>query len=238
MSLPVAILAGGLGTRLGHLTEMTPKALVDVAGEPFAAHQLRLLKRHGIADVVFLVQHRAEDIIQRIGDGSQYDLNVRYVADGGSACGTGGAIRHALLLLGEAFFVLYGDTYLDCDYDALEQSFKAANTRGLMTIYDNYNRYDRSNVLYSNGRVTRYDKYLPSPSMHYIDAGVGVFRPSAFAGYPSGPLDLASVYQMLARVNDLAGYEVPNRFYEIGSLAGLAETRAYFSQEGTHASSK
>ncbi|MBZ5558490.1 MAG: nucleotidyltransferase family protein [Acidobacteriia bacterium] len=232
MILPVVVLAGGLARRLGPVTERIPKSLVDVAGEPFAVRQIELLSRHGLTDITFLVGHLGEMIADRLGDGSRWNVRVSHVFDGPRPLGTGGAICRALPALGDSFFVLYGDSYLECDYDAIERAFLASDKRGLMTVYRNENRLDRSNVLYADGRIARYDKQHRTPDMRHIDYGLGAFRKSAFAGRGEEAFDLVTVYQDLLANDDLAGFEVPDRFYEIGSPEGLEETRAYLAAKG------
>jgi NDP-sugar pyrophosphorylase family protein len=230
LPLPVAILAGGLATRLWPISETIPKVLVDVDGQPFAEHQLALLRRNGYRRIVFLVGHLGEQVQAALGDGSQYGVEVAYAFDGPRLLGTGGAIRQALPLLGEAFLTLYGDSYLDVDYQAIEAAFLASGKLALMTVFHNEGRWDTSNVVYRDGRIVRYDKTDRSPEMTHIDYGLNAFRVEAFAGYPfDQPLDLATVQRDLAARGELAGYEVATRFYEIGSPAGLEETRAYLA---------
>ena len=233
MSLPVAVLAGGLATRLGPITSTIPKSLVDVEGRPFAEHQVELLARHGLTDLVFLVGHLGEMVRDRLGDGASLGARIRYVFDGPVAQGTGGAIRAALPELGRAFFVLYGDSYLECDYEAIERTFAGSGKSGLMTVCRNDDQWDRSNVLMSDGRIIRYDKEAKTPEMRHIDYGLGAFKAAAFAGRPEAAFDLAAFYQDLLAQDDLAGFEVPTRFYEIGSPSGLAATRDYIAQRET-----
>jgi NDP-sugar pyrophosphorylase family protein len=233
MSLPVAVLAGGLATRLGSITSTMPKSLVDVGGRPFAEHQIALLARHGLTDIVFLVGHLGEMVRDVLGDGSRLGVRIRYVFDGPVPGGTGGAIRNALPTLGAAFFVLYGDSYLECDYEAVERAFLASGKSGLMTVCRNDDRWDSSNVRMENGRIIRYDKVGKTPDMRHIDYGLGVFKATAFAGRDEAAFDLAVVYQDLLAHDDLASFEVPTRFYEIGSPSGLAATREYIAQRET-----
>jgi MurNAc alpha-1-phosphate uridylyltransferase len=233
VSLPVAVLAGGLATRLQPLTGSIPKALVDVGGRPFAEHQLELLRRNGLTDVVFLLGHLGTMVQDALGDGSRWSMHLRYVHDGPRLLGTGGALRAALPALGDPFFVLYGDSYLECDYAAVEHAFDESRKSGLMTVYRNDDRWDRSNVLFAGGRIARYDKERPSPDMRHIDYGLGVFRTSVFADRPAGEVfDLATVYRDLLAKDDLAACEVFGRFYEVGSPAGLEDTRAYLASRG------
>jgi MurNAc alpha-1-phosphate uridylyltransferase len=234
MSLPVAILAGGLATRLRPITERIPKSLVDVAGRPFAEHQVELLRRSGITDILFLVGHLGEMVQDTLGDGSRWGVTLRYVFDGPRQPGTGGAIRRAFPALGDPFFVLYGDSYLECDYRAIERAFLSSGKPALMTVCRNDDRWDRSNVRFEDGRILAYDKQGRTPAMHHIDYGLGAFRKSAFAPHADGDaFDLATVYQRLLADGDLAGFDVGGRFYEIGSPAGLEETRAYLAGKGS-----
>jgi N-acetyl-alpha-D-muramate 1-phosphate uridylyltransferase len=234
VSLPVAILAGGLATRLRPITETIPKALVEIAGRPFAEHQAELLQAQGITDVVWLVGYRANQIEAALGDGSRWRQRFTFVDDGPVLLGTGGAIRRALPQLGAAFFVMYGDSYLECDFQDVARVFRDSGRSGLMTVYRNDNLYDTSNVEFADGRIVKYEKTLRTPGMHHIDWGLGVLTASAFAPYPEGqPLDLARVYQDLLAAGDLAGYEVANRFYEIGSPEGIADTDAHLRRRGS-----
>jgi NDP-sugar pyrophosphorylase family protein len=228
VSLPVAILAGGLATRLRPITETIPKSLVEIAGRPFAEHQIELLQRQGIAEVIWLVGYRGDQIEAVLGDGSRWGMRFTYVHDGPVLLGTGGALRRALPHLGPAFFVMYGDSYLECDFAAVERCFHDAGMSGLMTVFRNEGLFDTSNVEFAAGQIVRYDKRERTPAMQHIDWGLGVFRAQAFASYPAEqPLDLARVYQDLLADGDLVGFEVHERFYEIGSPEGIADTEAY-----------
>jgi N-acetyl-alpha-D-muramate 1-phosphate uridylyltransferase len=232
MSLPVAILAGGLATRLGSITKTVPKSLLDICGRPFAERQLELFRSRGITKAVFCAGHLGEQIESVLGDGSRLGMSVEYSYDGPRLLGTGGALRRALPLLGEAFFVIYGDSYLDCNYERIENAFWAAGKPALMTVYHNENRWDTSNVALRDGSILLYDKKHRTADMQYIDYGIGVFQSKALAAYPEDRnFDLETVYQELLSNDLLAGIEVKERFYEIGSPAGLEEIRTYFKGE-------
>jgi NDP-sugar pyrophosphorylase family protein len=230
-ALPVAILAGGLATRLRPLTETLPKALIDINGEPFIAHQLRLLRSRGIERVVVCAGHLGDMIQASVGGGGSYDLQVDFSFDGARLLGTAGAIRRALPLLGERFFVLYGDSYLPCDYRSVQRAFLAADRLGLMTVFRNEGRWDRSNIEFSDGRLVAYDKERPTERMRHIDYGLSAFRREAFADAPADqPSDLAWLCQRLLAQDQLGGFEVFERFYEIGSPAGLEELRRHLGR--------
>jgi NDP-sugar pyrophosphorylase family protein len=141
-------------------------------------------------------------------------------------------LRQALPALAGPFFVLYGDSYLECDYARIEEAFRASGKAGLMTVCRNDDRWDRSNVSFVDGQIVRYDKRDRSPDMAHIDYGLGAFQPAAFERGQEPAFDLAVVYQDLLARDELAGFEVPTRFYEIGSRAGLEETRAYLERKG------
>ena len=229
---PIAILAGGLATRLRPVTEKIPKALLEVAGQPFLAHQLRLLSGAGIRRAVLCVGYRGEMIQEQFGDGHGFGIEIAYSFDGPELLGTGGALRKALRLLGERFLVLYGDSYLPIDYSAPFHAFIASGKLGLMTVFRNDGRWDSSNVLFENGTIQSYTKKDPSPAMRHIDYGLGVLSAAALESWPEGKaFDLADVYRDLIARGELAGHEVTQRFYEIGSPAGLAELDALLREQ-------
>lgn len=231
MSLPVAILAGGLSTRLRPITETIPKALVDVAGKPFVMRQLEYLQQQGIARVVLCLGHMGEQVEALVGDGSALGLDVRYSWDGPRLLGTGGALKQALPLLGEQFFVFYGDSYLLIDFRAVERDFFKSGKPALMTVLKNGDQWDKSNVLFCDGCIAEYNKQVPRPEMAYIDYGLGVLSASVFENVPvNQPFDLADIYHELSIRGLLAGCEVFERFYEIGSHKGLDETIQYFKE--------
>jgi NDP-sugar pyrophosphorylase family protein len=220
---PVCLLAGGRGVRLG-IAER-PKPLVEVAGEPFLFHVLRLLRSHGATRVVLCVGHLGEQISEAVGDGSAFGLAVTTLFDRPGATGTAGAVRGALEHLGPVFLVLYGDTYLQVDYAAVQRAHRASRRPALMTVLRNDGRWDTSNVDYAAGRVLCYDKRAPRPDMAWIDYGLGVLTPAALDAAPTAS-DLADVYHALAGDGRLAGYVATERFYEIGTPAARRETDA------------
>jgi len=231
--LTVAILAGGLATRLRPVTETLPKSLLDLNGEPFLAHQLRLLRRNGVRRVVLCVGFLGEKIRDFAGNGSAFGLQLDYSFDGPKLLGTAGALKNALPLLGPDFFVLYGDSYLLCDYSTVAAHFQSSGKLSLMTVFRNDGQWDSSNVEFDNGRILAYSKRNGTPRMKFIDYGLGAFSAKAFDRVlPAQPRDLADLYSELLAEQQLAGLEISQRFYEIGSAAGLAETARFLASQG------
>ena len=222
---PIAVLAGGLATRMRPLTEQLPKALLEVAGQPFVAHQLRLFAREGIRDVKLLVGYCWEQIERFVGDGSSFGVHVDYIVDGPTLLGTGGAIRRALGRLGPEFLVTYCDSWLDAPYAPVVDAFHASGRPALMCVFRNENRWDASNVVFENGVIRLYSKGRRLPEMRHIDWGLAMLNAAVLASRPiDEPWDLSELYEELSVAGRLAGYEVAQRFYEIGSPEGLADT--------------
>lgn len=224
---PLALLAGGTAMRMRPLTERVPKAMLEVAGEPFIAHQLRLLRRQGITRVVLCVGYLWEQIEASVGNGTKFGLSVEYQPDGPKLLGTGGALRQALGRLGPEFMVMYGDSWLDTPFAPIVEAFRASGKPALMTVFLNEGRWDSSNVAFAAGRIVRYDKKNRTPDMRHIDWGLSLIKSEALAKYPPDTsFDLATVFTELSERGELAGFEVTERFYEIGSPDGLRETDA------------
>jgi len=225
---PVCILAGGRGTRLGERSREVPKPLLEVAGEPFLIHQLRLLATHGVREAVICVGYRGEMIESRIGAVCG-DVRIAYSHDSPALDGTLGAIRRALPLLPERFLVLYGDTYLRLDYGAANLAWRESALPALMVVLRNEGRWDTSNARYQHGRVLAYDKHAPTPAMSWIDYGLGGLSARALERVPDTESELASLYAALARRRELCGYPATERFYEIGTPGALEETEAFLA---------
>lgn len=222
----LALLAGGLATRLYPLTLTTPKSLIRVAGEPFLAHQLRRLHGNGLREIVICCGHLGDQIETFAGDGSRFGLSITYSRDGANPLGTGGAVRAALPLLGPGFLVMYGDSWLSEPIEPVWRAFRESVKPALMTVFRNENQWGVSNVEYRDGAVFHYDKRHPSSAMRHIDYGLQAIDGELMAHWNALAFDLEDLWPYLAREGMLAGYEVGSRFYEIGSPEGLRETEA------------
>jgi len=222
--MQMAILAGGLGTRLRPLTSEVPKALIPIGGKPFLHHQIELLKRQGIRDIVLCVGHLAEQVQDYFGDGRWLGVRIKYSEEKGSLLGTAGAIKKAEPLLGDDFFLMYGDSYLMIDYQEIMRYFRRFHRLGLMVVWKNLDRLERSNVSAKGNLVTAYNKDQKSSDMVYINYGLSVLRKEALVFIPPGrPFSQEEFYQILIDRRELLAFEVGQRFYEIGSPRGLEE---------------
>jgi len=231
--LPVAVLAGGKGTRLGTVARDRPKALTPVAGEPFVFHQLRLLAGHGARRVVLCVGHLGDQIVEAVGDGSRFGIDVAYAFDGPEPIGTAGALRRALPTLGDAFLVTYGDAYLRVDHAAVQKAFERSRLPGLMTVLRNDGKWNASNAVFADGQVTAYDKQAPPAEARWVDYGLLAFEAGVFD--EDDAADLSELCSGLASHGRLAGYVARERFYEIGTPASLAETEEFLRATASRA---
>ena len=222
--LPIAILAGGYASRLGSLTRDLPKCLIEINGRPFVDWQLDLLLNNGYSEFVFCVSHKSNLVQEYLGDGSDRGINIQYSFDGETQLGTGGAILNALPKLGKVFGVIYGDSYLPINYRLVEQEFLKVKSNGLMTVYRNENQFDASNVEFLDGKLIDYQKGVINKNMKYIDYGMTFFRQEAFRPWTDqSTFDLSIVCHQLAKEGQLEGFEVFERFYEVGSVQGIEE---------------
>lgn len=226
--LPVAILCGGLASRLYPITKTIPKALIKVSGQPFIYHQLTYLRQQGIKKVILCIGNLGKILKSYIGDGSRFGLKILYSSDESKLLGTGGAIKKALSILGNKFFILYGDTFLPVNFNSVEKAYLLSNKLCLLTVIKNDNKWDRSNVLFKNSRLIEYNKQSPSNKMRYIDYGLSVVSASIFDSYSNNSFfDLSSVYESLSTKKQIEGFKVYKRFYEIGTPNSIKETEKY-----------
>ena len=229
----MVILAGGLGTRLRPLTNRLPKCQVPVEGRPFLEHQLELLSRRGVRDIVLCVGYLGEVVLGHFGDGHRFGVNIVYAWERDGLLGTAGALKNATPLLDSEFFVSYGDSYLLLDYRDIMRRFRQSEALGMMAVYRNCDRLERSNVALRDGWVAAYDKTTRLPGMVYINEGLSVLRRRALRLIPDRiPFSQEQFYQLLIRRGQLQAYETEQRFYEVGSPQGLEEFRQLMSVGG------
>lgn len=224
MMLPVVILSGGFGKRLGTITNEYPKSLVLINGKPFLYWQLKMLRKQGLKEVIVCTgfqSHMIENYIKKIGG---LGLNIKVSEDGDRPLGTGGAIKKAILRYGlEKFFVLYGDSYLRVDYSKFEKFFTISHSNVAMTIYHNRGNFDKSNVSFLSGNKIIYNKKKPSTEMSYIDYGLSIINSNILLDRTEEEFDLAEVIEDQSSMSQVVGYEVLDRFFEIGSRTGVEE---------------
>ena len=226
--LPLAILAGGYATRLGALTKDFPKCLIEVNGKAFVDWQLDLLIKNGYSDFIFCISYKSDLVQSHLGDGSDRGVRIRYSMDGDTQLGTGGAIQKALPLLGTEFGVIYGDSFLPTSYSQVEEAFLTSSRLALMTVFKNHNQFDASNVEFANQTLINYEKGTNDPKMLHIDYGLTYFRKAAFFPTPEQrAFDLSDKCHELSLSGNLGGFEVFERFYEIGSVMGIEEFSEY-----------
>jgi NDP-sugar pyrophosphorylase family protein len=218
--IPFLILAGGLATRLKPVTNTVPKGMLLIKNKPFLQHQLELLDSRGIRKVILCIGHFGKMIEDFFGSKFK-NIDIQYSYDGDTLIGTGGAIKKAILNHNvDTFGVLYGDSYLDINYLDIVTYFLNVNVNGLMTVFKNDNLYDKSNVIFDNHQIIKYDK-SGCEDMNYIDYGFGLYRKHPFITYSDNVFDLSKIIIQLINENQLIGYEVFNRFHEIGSFSGI-----------------
>jgi N-acetyl-alpha-D-muramate 1-phosphate uridylyltransferase len=230
--MTLVLLAGGLSTRLRPMTLNIPKAMIKICDEPFISHQLKLFKRENIKNVIICVGFLGEQIVDFVGDGKKFGLNVSFSFDGDKLLGTGGSIKKALpKIMDENFFVMYGDSYLDIEFAPIMNFFNEHKKSGLMTVIKNDDKWDKSNVVYTDSRIILYNKRNRTQDMHFIDYGLGILKKSVFNDWEENKnFGLDEVYEKLVSKNELLGYEIYKRFYEIGSFEGIKETEEYIKK--------
>ncbi len=223
IDMQIAILAGGLATRLGDLTRNQPKSMVEVRGKSFLKYQLELLKKGGIKNIVLCIGYMGEQIESYFGNGKRFGVNIDYSYEK-KPLGTAGALKKAEDMLDDVFFTMYGDSYLFLDFPVAMQYFKSQNKPALMTVYKNYDRYDRSNTAIEGNLVKKFSKQGRNEDMVYIEYGANIFRKEALRLIPENQsCSLDDLFPILIEKEELLAYEVGERFYEIGSLSGLRE---------------
>lgn len=225
--MTILVLAGGLATRLRPLTEKIPKSLVDINGYPFIHHQIELFIKKGATHIHFCLGYLGDQVENYINENFIDVCRFTFSYDGNVLRGTGGAIVNALDILPDLFLVTYGDSFLNIDYKGVYQFAKSNDNICVMTVFKNSGLHDKSNVEFKNGYLIKYSKTDITPSMDFIDYGLLCFNKSVFSGWTKERFDLADLCTDLVQQKKMIGYEVYQRFFEIGSFQGIEDFSQY-----------
>jgi len=201
--------------------------MVKVWGKPFLEYQLEVLRRGGIEDIILCIGHMGEQIERHFGNGSKYGVNIEYSTED-KLLGTAGALKKAEALLNGRFFTMYGDSYLFLDFSLVMSYFESRNKLALMTVYKNYDRYDKSNTIVEEGLVKKFSKKERTRDMVYIEYGANIFKKEALEMIPENQFySLDDFFPSLIKMEELLAFEVKERFYELGSPQGFEEFKTY-----------
>ncbi|KYK22480.1 hypothetical protein AYK24_02070 [Thermoplasmatales archaeon SG8-52-4] len=226
--MQMVILCGGLATRLGKYSKNTPKSMIDIEGKPFLEYQIEILKKHSIKDILLCVGHLSDEIRRYFGNGSKFDVNIKYSYDGYKLLGPIGAVKNAEPLLENIFFIMYGDSYIKVDFQKVYSKFIKHNKLGLMTVFKNYDKYDKSNIAVENDLVVDYKKSNRTKEIVYIDYGMSVLRKESLDYVPKDEFfSTDKFFSNLINIRQLLAFEVKNRFYHIGNPDSLEEFRSF-----------
>lgn len=233
--MQIVILCGGLATRLYPLTKKIPKSMIRIEGKPFLEHQLDLLKKNKIKNILLCIGYKGEQIKKYFGSGKKFGVKIRYSREKKKLLGTAGALKNAEKLLDDAFLVMWGDSYLPFDFQGAIKFFKKFNNLGLLTVYKNCNRYEPSNVEVEGNFVKVYSKKRKTKKMKYIDYGVSIFRKEILKFIPKNQVyDISRLNQLLIKKKQLLAFPSRKRFYQIGTFSGIEEFRKYLKNERTN----
>jgi NDP-sugar pyrophosphorylase family protein len=220
----MVILCGGLATRLGSLTITVPKSMIKIYDKPFLEYQIEILKKRSLKNIVLCVGHLSEQIEKYFGNGEKFGVNIKYSYDGDKQLGPIGALKNAEELLEEIFFIMYGDSYLDIDFQKMSSYFKDNKKLGLMAVYKNFDKYDKSNLIIKNNIIIGYGEKERTKDMVYIDYGTSILRKKSLNEIPKYTfISTGQFFSKLISKHELLAFEIKKRFYHIGNPDALEE---------------
>ena len=230
--MQMIILCGGLATRLGKITKNIPKSMVKIKNKPFLEYQIEILKKRSIKDIVLCVGHLSDQIEQYFGNGENFGVNIKYSYDGDKQLGPIGALKNAEDLLKEDFFIMYGDSYIDVDFQQISSFFKKHDKLGLMVVYKNFNKYDKSNLIIKDNIIIAYGEKERTEDMVYIDYGTSILSKKSMKLIPKNTFySTGQLFTDLISKGELIAFEVKNRFYHIGNPDALEEFNNYIESQ-------
>lgn len=215
------ILAAGRGERMRPLTDTMPKPLLRVGGRPLIEHLIRALARAHYRDLVINHSYLGAAIETALGDGAKYGVRIRYSPEPPRALETGGGIRQALPLLGDAFLVVNGDVWTDYPFERLAQPLKGL---AHLVLVDNPAHHPRGDFALTEDLVRDAEPRLTF-------AGIGVYRAALFAGAPAERFPLVSVLRRAIATGQASGEHYRGRWYDIGTPERLRELEAMHARQ-------
>ena len=225
--MQIVILCGGLATRLGDLAKNTPKSMIQIKDKPFLEYQIENVKKHSITDIVLCVGHLSEQIEDYFGSGEKLGVNINYSYDKDKPLGPIGALKNAETLLQDPFFIMYGDSYIFVDFKKVYTYFSKQDKLALMTIYQNFDKFDSSNIITNHKLVTKYGGEKTKETT-YIDYGVSLLKKKILEDIPADTFySTNDLFSKLVRQKELLAYEIKKRFYHIGTPEALEEFKKY-----------
>lgn len=230
--MQIVIICGGLATRLGNLAKKTPKSMMDINGKPFIEHQIEMLKKQNIKNIVLCTGHLSEKIESYLGDGKNFGVDIKYSYDGGKRLGPMGAVKNAESILEKDFFIMYGDSYIFVDFNKVYDFYKENNELVCMVVYKNKNKYDKSNLIVENNRVIGHKDLKVEGKIEYIDYGTSILNKKSLDFIPKDSFfSTEDFFKKMIKKNQLLAYEIKKRFYHIGNPKALEEFRNFVKNQ-------
>jgi MurNAc alpha-1-phosphate uridylyltransferase len=224
------ILAAGRGERMRPLTDTTPKPLLCVGGKYLILNNIFKLKQSGIVDLVVNVSHLAEQIERALGDGTQFDVRIRYSFEH-EALETAGGIAWALPLLDDQpFLVVNSDVYSDYDFTILRARALALSARqpAHLVLVDNPQHHPQGDFALRNGRVA-------ADGARLTFSGIGAYHPALFTAIARGEkCRLAAQLAQPVAEGRVTGEHFHGEWNDVGTPQRLAELDARLSSGGAN----
>jgi len=227
--MQIVILCGGLATRLKNLSKKKPKSLIEFKKTPFIIYQIQLLKYYGFNNFLLCVGHFNKQIINKLGNGIKFNVNINYSFDGKKLLGTAGSIKKAYKKLDKSFILLNGDSYIKFDPNILISKYKS-DSKNIILVKKNNRKNLPSNIILKKKLIVDYYKKGIKGSQ-YIDVGMQILNSDIFDLYlkKNKYYDLEHIYKILIKKNQLSYYKTNASFFEIGSYKGINDFNNYLS---------
>ena len=231
------ILAGGRGTRLRPLTVYTPKPIVPVVNRPFLLYQLDVLRRADITDITLSLSYQPDKIVQILGNGSEFGVNLRYITEP-DPMGTGGAYKFAADAIRDTTVVFNGDILTNLDITKVIEAHRSKQSDAMITLahVPDPSRYGVVQ-LDDEGRVKRFEE-KPGPEdlaalgTDTINAGIYVLEPSILDLVPKDTtrsFEYEIFPDILERGLPFHGYVIEDAYWiDIGTPASYLQAHMDF----------
>ena len=221
----LVLLNGGRGKRVKSVSKGMPKCLIKFKKKPFLYWQLLLFKKNGIKEIIICVGYKNKEIFSELKKIKINNLKIKIVKEK-SLLGTGGAIKNCIKYLNDYFFITYGDSWLNLNFNNLKRKFLKKKKKFIISVISKKKIKNHSpNILINKNKILDYDKN--NEFYNYIDYGLMIFNKNIFNTVRKRKFDLNYLVKKLIRLNSINFYKVQTKFYEIGSLEGIRDFKKF-----------
>ncbi len=213
------ILAGGEGVNLRPITYEMPKAMIPINGRPILEHQIEMLKKYDIRNMVISVGHMKEKVMEHFGNGSRFGVNIEYISED-KPFGTAGCILPAMDFIRSDFIMINVDTLMNPDIYEVYNFHRSQGTVGTVLLSTSPEAGKFGVAKMRGNKVVQFAEKPKNPASNIINAGMCIFTPEVSSYVKKQKFMIEELFTKLAKDDQLSGYVYDGFMADAGTHEG------------------